>query len=447
MSNIGILGNPSSWQVGQPAYIPDEYKLVTPVNAIRMVRRVLRRQVDTSPPISINNSEIRWIIPSSSVVMLDFRLSAVNVTFSAAVNAPLTVSLPNWAWNMFNRFRIEQHGQYVEDRTFYNYQETFEWWMKTHHGQMQTTGNALYGGGDPATRIAKAGGWQYALPFPSTCLCKSIMPWFQLVNLAGVVSSTNLPNVTCIWNVAAPTEFLEVTGVGAITSLTWTISSMEVEYDEISVESGNTGNFLKFWHMDPSPYPRIFWRTFMTNVYPLTTSTIQNVGLDLKFKSLMYIAVTVRPTTAANDPTALDKFEYLIGPGDARFPLLDYQWDINNNQWPDRPISLIDPGDVQPYKKYLEIYQMYHARTIHEDVTSITQDMFDLHKFAAFYNANQHPFSPGLLGVVSTENSTKMITLRLNFSAPPAAGLELLVHTYYWRSWKFGAPSGTIVDW
>jgi len=66
---------------------------------------------------------------------------------------------------------------------------------------------------------------------------------------------------------------------------------------------------------------------------------------------------------------------------------------------------------------------------------------------SCFFDANQHPYTPGLIGPLSTERSTKQIILRLKFNSAPAANLELVVHTFYWRTWQFGAPTGSIVDW
>src|SRR5689334_1412470 len=125
MTNIGILGNPSTWAINSKSFIPPEYKLPIPPNGFRIVRRILRRQVDTTVPITINNSEIRWKIPSSSVITLDFRRAAVYITVSVEVDAPKNARISNFAWNMFNRFRLEQHGQYIEDRQYWNLQETF----------------------------------------------------------------------------------------------------------------------------------------------------------------------------------------------------------------------------------------------------------------------------------------------------------------------------------
>jgi hypothetical protein len=424
-------------------------QLPMPLMGARMVRRILRRQVDTTVPININNSEIRFKIPSSSVVTLDFRRGTIYLTVGVTVDPPYNARLSNLAWNMFNRFRLEQHGQYIEDRQFWNWQETFIYWSEALPNQFTTVGEGLYGYGSQANRNTKSASWEYALPIPTSALTKTVYPWFQLLktNNSSYVSST-LPDVYMIWNVADPREWVEIYGaVGPYTNLAFQITKMEVEYEEITVESGNTGAFLSFWHTDSSPFPNIFWETYLTNVYPLTQGTEQFINIDLRVKSIQYIACTVRLSTTVQDPATFDKFETWIGPEDVRWPLMEYQWELNNNMWPDRPISLSDPGDVQPYKKFLELFGNYYSRTVHADVTAIGPDGFQTDKFIMAFDANMYPFSQKMLGPVSTEKSSKYVILRMKFNAPPAANLELVVHTKYWRKWKFAAPAGIIVDW
>ena len=81
------------------------------------------------------------------------------------------------------------------------------------------------------------------------------------------------------------------------------------------------------------------------------------------------------------------------------------------------------------------------------DVTAIGPTEHSTDKFVMAYDANQYPFSGKIIGPVSTERSSKYIPLRLKFTVAPAANLELVCHTLYWRRWRFAAPSGQIVDW
>lgn len=450
MTNIGILGNPSTWAVQESSAIPSEYIMPVPRQGIRLVRRNIKRQVDTTLPATPSTTDIRFKIPSSNIITLDFRRGGIHFVIGATVDPPYFVRLSNFAWNAFTRFRLEQHNQYIEDRTYYNYQETLIYWTTVLLDQFRTTGVGLYGSGSPALRNTRSASWEYILPIPTDSLCRTVMPWFQLINIKGTFSSSNLPDVWMIWNIADPTEFLEAYGaVGAVSGLTYSVTKMEVEYEEITLESGQRSAFLKTWHADPSTYPRIRWMAYMTSVYPVTTGVTQNITLDVKVKALQYIIITFRLSADAGNPTVYDKFETWLGPDNPTtpIPLLEYQFEVNNQFWPDVPITLVDPGDTEPYKKSLELFGNYFARFVHSEVSAIGPYQFSRDKFFIAYDANQFPFSNNIINPVSTENSTKNIILRMKFTAPPPAGLEILTHTCYWRQWLFAAPAGKIVDW
>lgn len=451
MSNIGLLGNPSTWAALESSYIPAEYTLSTPKQGIRLVRRNIRRQVDTTLPATPNTTDVRFKIPSSSVVTLDFRKGAIHIIASVSASGGgggWSARLSHFAWNMFTRFRLEQHNQYIDDRQYFNFQETFHFWTTVLRDQFRTTAVGLYGGGSPALRNSRNTNWEYQLPIPTDSLCKSIMPWFQLINIKGVYQSSNLPDVWMIWNFADPNEFIECYGGVAPNPIpTYSITSFEVEYDEITLESGNTPMFLKSWHTSPSSYPRIRWPVLQTMVIPMTQSITQAVTIDVKVKVLQAIVVVFQDSTAFTNPTITNKYETWIGPNDARLPLQQYQWELNNNFWPDQPIVLNDPGLTDPYKKSLELFGNYYARFVHSEVTAIGPYQFGLDKFFIAFDGNQFPFTPGIMSPVSTENSTKSIILRMQFTSAPAANLQMMIHTLYYRQWDFAAPSGKIVDW
>lgn len=450
MTNIGILGNPSRWHLDNAGFIPGEYALPLPNFGIRLIRRMIRRPVDTQVPIGPSTTDIRFKIPSSNIVTLDFRRGGVHVTVGTTVDPPHTSRLPNFAWNMFFRFRLEQHNQYIEDKMYYNLQETFYYWTNSLENQFVTTGKGLYGQGSPALRDSQAATHEYILPIPTEALCKSIMPWFQLINVKGSYASSNLPDVWMIWDVAPPSDWLETTGSPAPpANLTYSITRMEVEYEEITVESGNNGTFLKYWHTDKELFPRIFFKTYQTFIYPMTQSVRQTQVIDFKLNSFDYIAVTFRMGNQVSDPNVLNKFETWIGPNypGNPLPLLQYQWQLNNNFWPDRPVDLSDPGNTEPYKKMLELFGNYYSRFVHQEVTAIEPFQFSRDKFVISLDAKQFPFTSNIIGPISTADSTKSILLQLEFTGPPAAGLEMVVHAYYWRMWRFAAPSGNIVNW
>lgn len=450
MTNVGILGPPSTWAVNEGSVIPNEYKLPIYKTGIRLVRRNIRRQVDTQMPITPATTEIRFKIPSSSIITLDFRRAGVHLVINVGVNPPHSARLSNFAWNCFTSFRLEQHNQYIEDLQYFNYQETLKFYTTVTIDQFRTTANGLYGAGSPAVRNSRYNGWEYILPIPTDSLCKTVMPWFQLVNISGVYSSSNLPDVFMIWKMADPTEFIEAYGSNLPpTGLTYTITTMELEYDEITLESGNTSIFLKTWHTDPSPFPRIRWQSYQVYVQPLSNAQSQTINISPKIKALQYILVTFRKAADVGNPLVYDKFETWYGPTHpvTPIPLLEYQWEVNNQVWPDLPVNLVDPGNTEPYKKGLELFGNFYTRFMHNDVTAIGPYQFSRDKFFIAFDANQFPFSSNIMSPISTERSAKDIVLRMKFTAAPPAGIELMIYISYYRQWLFGAPSGKIIEW
>ena len=441
--NGQLLGIPSKFDTGG-YFIPDEYVLPVPGNPIRLVRKIVRRDVDTAMPITPANSIVRWKIPSNSTVIYDWRRAKVFITVQFAVNAPWSARPGHLIWNIVDRFRLEQGGQYVEDRRYFGLQETLVYETQTHINQQATTGVALYGDGSIIERNARAAGFTYCMPIPSTGLTKGIYPWFQLLKDNASYKIQPLPDTYLQWELRKPEEFVEVYGAAPATpivGLTWTVTRMEVEYEEIYAE-GNNGELLKNWMTKSqrafiNGFPCIYYRTFISNTYPISSATEQTVMIDFKLSSLIAIYVTFRYANQVNNPEIYSKDSNYLSRAD--FNLIEYQWEVNSCLWPDRPVSMIDPGIVQAYAKYLESWQMFHSRGIQQEVTPITAQQFLTDKFVLAFDGNQHPFSSLMLNPVSTAYSSSQIQLKLKFSVAPPANLEAVVHLYHWKKWFFGA--------
>jgi hypothetical protein len=446
-----LLGIEPPWSINMAKvegyYVSDEYTLPLPKNSARLVRKQVKRDVDTSMPVYPENPLIRWRIPSNGQVICDFRRAKVIVDASVGVSAPYSARPSTLFWNIIDRFRLEQGGQYIEDRRFFGLQETLVYVVQTHVVQQITTGVALYGDGSQTARNARATNWRYILPLPTTGLVKSIYPWFQVKNISnGVGTIVALPDTYLQWELVQPQAFVEAYGgTGTVTGLTYTIMRMQIEYEEI-YPMGGPSMLLKNW-LTPSQFalkggfPRIWYRTFLTNTYPLTTNNEQTIYIDMKLSSIIYIYATFRYAANTYNPLIYDKFSDYISRND--MPLIEFQWEVNSCLWPDKPVSLTDPSWVEGYAKYLESWSMFHARGIQQEVTPITINAYLNDKFVLPFDGNENPFSPAMLNPVSTAYSGSIIQLKLKFSAPPPAGIEVVIHAYHWRCWNFGA-SGSV---
>jgi len=249
------------------------------------------------------------------------------------------------------------------------------------------------------------------------------------------------------WEVAAPNTWIETGSSSPLTVLTYSITKMEVEYDEISLDGG-PAPFVQRWFETANKCPQVLFKSWLTNIYPLSQSTQQDVLIDLKVQSLITLFATVRNGSTLNTTTTYDKFETFYGPGNSAFPLTNYQWEVNGVLWPDKLIYTDNASLVEPYTYFQRALQIYHSRRINEEVTPITYDEFLNSKFVMIFDGNPHPFSMNLLSPLSTQKGNTQIHLRMQFSTPPAANLQLVVHAVHHKIWNYNcyAAKGLIVE-
>jgi len=264
-------------------------------------------------------------------------------------------------------------------------------------------------------------------------------------------NAQSMPDTYIQWELADPLAFVEVYGAAPgtpVVGLTWTVTNMRIQYEEIYAEGGN-GSLLNNWMMKSkmafiNGSPRIFYRRFLSNTYPITTATDQTILIDFKLASLISIFGTFRYTTDTNDPTKYSKHSKYLSKAD--FNMTEYQWNVNGSLWPDEPIRMIDANIVEAYKKYLEAWQMYHSRGIQQEVTPITINQFLNDKFLVVFDGNEHPFSNLLLNPISTQFSSNSIQLKIKFGSAPPANLEVVIHAFHWACWNFGSRGGVQIQ-
>jgi len=435
-----MLGNPSLF-AKKEVKIGDDMILPIPKYGARIIRKIVKRDVDTAMPVLPGNPLIRWKVPSNSSSIYDFRrakiLISITVTSSSGTPAPSAL-----AWNIIDRFRLEQGGQYIEDRRFFNLQETLTYVVQTHQKQQETTGVGLYGDGSLALRQGQAVDYMYCLPLPTTGLVKATYPWYQTTKTAqGIISSTMLPDTYLQWELARPESFVEVVGGVAPYTVSYSINRMQIEYEELYSDSGNNAALIANWlQMENSVtkgYPNIWYRTFQSNNYPITMALEQTLFIDVRLSSIISIYVTFRRIADVNDTTVLNKHQLWLGP--TILNIIEYQWEVNSCLWPDKPVSLNDPGKVEAYAYFLESWQMFHSRGISQECTPISKNEFITDKFVLAFDGNTQPFTSLVINPLSTALTNSQIQLKMKFNPAPPAGVEAMVHVYHWRKWNFGS--------
>lgn len=438
MNDTGVLGFPCSWYNYFPGGVmPEDYKFPTGAFGLRIYRKQIRRSVDTAMPITPLNPIVRWKIPSSGNTILDFRRGCIYITFSVSATAPgANPRPPNLAWNIVDRFRIEQGGNVVLDQRYFNLQETLMYTLLTQIEQRETTATNLWGAGSATLRQTRAGGWKYCLPLPSNCLTKTMLPWFIMQRAEGKTLggwvTTTFQDVYLQWELANPSAFVET---DVPSNVSWTVTNMEVEYEEIYMQS--LGDFMNNWHTFKTKYPKLPFKSITTMVQHLNTAQEQDILLDIKVSSLIAIFCTFRNMDQIQDTTVHDKFENWLGQAD--LGLIEFQWQINGLWWPEKPINCTDPHWLEPYKLFLQTTGKYHGRGIHENTTPILPGEFTDHKFVLCFDAAQHPFHPSLINPVCTASGNTPVHLKLKFNAAVANNIQMVVHIYHWKIWNIGS--------
>jgi len=433
MSNsYGILGFSSNWASQySPSIIPPEYFIPAIRMGFRLARKRVKRFVDTSMPVDQTNPIIRWRIPNASASVIDLRTAVVWITLNVSCTGG-TAAPSNLIWNMFERVRLDQANNYIEDRRYFNFWETLQYWLQTFPEQQYTQGDALYGFDPLATRQVKGVGWKYALPMPFASLTRTVLPFFQQSG-SGVIP-VGMQDITFQWEIANPATWVETT-VGA-TLPTFQVTSMEIEYDEIILDA-NLASFVGKWFTAAGVSPQIPFKTHWTNIQPLTQAVEQDILIDCKVQSIHSIIAIIRRSDTLLSTTTYNKLETFLGP--AYTNLSTYQWEVNGTLWPDKVINTGGYLTTEAYVHYLMTHNMFHSRRINEQVTPIDFTAFQNDKFVMCFNGNPHPFNPNLMTPTSTALANNQIHIRMQFSAPPPANLQILTHVIHWKLWNYNS--------
>jgi len=432
-SGYGILGFSSSWAENSgPSVIPPEYFVPHHRTGFRVTRKRVKRFVDTNMPVDPTNPIIRWRVPNASASVIDFRQAVVWITLNVGCTGGNAAPC-NLIWNMFERVRLDQANNYIEDRRYFNFEETMRYWMTTMPEQQLTQGVALYGFGSLAQRQIKAGGWKYALPIPFACLTRTVLPFFAATSTG--LAPSGMQDITFQWEIAPPNTWVETT-VGALNP-TWTITSMEIEYDELILESGNLRSFVSNWFSTAGNPPQIMFKSHWSLILPLTTAVEQDLPIDCKFQSIITVNAIIRPANTLTSTTTYNKLETFMGP--AVTNLITYQWEVNGTLWPDKPINTGGAQTTEAYVHYLMANHMFHSRRINEQVTPIDFNAFQNDKFIMIFNGNPHPFNPNLITPTATHLANNQLHLKLQFNPAPPANLQLVFHIQHWKVWNYNS--------
>jgi hypothetical protein len=440
-SIVDKQGLVSSFQRNNENTIPPGALLPVKRAAARAGRNAVYKPAETRMPITPQNPLIEWDVPNSNNVWIDWSRASIIFDLSLTRVGGTFIRASNLIWNCIDRFELEEGNEQVEDYQFYPEKKTLHYTLHKQENGSENHGESFYGDGSQANRNTKGAApvWTYKIPIQSIPLSKtSALPMFPPFH-----STAN--RLRFRWYIGQPSRWIETDAP----TFTWTISRWEIHYDQVIVE--NKQAFAMGWTNSPlglGGVPKFSWLCDDVAIRNLDISTTQVVLIDQKRQSIHGILCTIRRNSETNDPTINDKFETWYGPsGVATLPLTQYQWRFNDGYWPERPISLTDDYGLSSFWKLAHWLNHDNGEGNPRETNTIGADEYMTHKFVLVGDFRTWPALIGSYNSVSTAHSNQNIELHLQFSAPPEAGLQIVIHTFYDRDWYYGKEMGTKVTW
>ncbi len=448
MSGNGIVSKAqykTSMQVG-PVVAPKEL-----VNShIKQVaapagRHPVYTPVDTRMPVTEQNPIIEIKLGNSMHQWIDFFRGAIyiKVSLTGSGGGGTYIRPSNLIANMIERFELIDGNTQVEDYQHYGEKYTLDYHLKKKKNASNTSGFAFYGEGSQADRNARhatSASFEYKLPITSDILSKvHAFPNFEPF-------AQGNDQLIMRWYIAKGSAWIETN----YTTYSWTVTQWDIYRDHLDLDdskrfqdallSASTvpGSLKYSWLNDD-----VFYRN-------LETTSKQTISLEIKKSSLQAILVTVRKAADVNNPLINDKFETWYGPQhpSGSFPLLNYQWRLDTRSWPDRPIQTDGPYAIHAYQWLLAYKNQDNGVGNLEETFDITPTDFATNSFVMVFDARVWPqLKTEVFNNVSTLKSNNSIHLELEFSTPPPAGMQLVIHTIHDKNWYFGFAGGGKVVW
>lgn len=441
-SIVDKQGLVSSFQRNNEATVPGTALLPVKRVAARAGRNATHKPADTRMPVTEQNPLIEWEVPNSSNVWVDWRRASIVFTLQLSRGSGTYIRASNLIWNIIERFELEEGNENAEDYHKFAEQSTTKYILESQANGAAGHGESFYGDGSQANRNAKgAAVWKYKIPLSSIPLAKiATFPMFPPFH-----SPAN--RLQFRWIIKKGAQWIETDANP--NDYDWEIQSWEIFYDQVVME--NKATYASHWNNSPlgmGGIPKISWLASDVSIRDLNISTSQTVLIDQKRQSLHGILCTIRRSADVSDPTVNDKFETWYGPnGAAVFPLTQYQWRFNDGWWPERPVNLTDTYGIEGFKRLEHWLNHDHGEGNFKETNDIGAAEFMDHKFVIVGDFRTWPLIINTYNSVSTAHANTNIELHLTFSAPPEAGLQIIVHTFYDRDWYFGKEGGTKVVW
>lgn len=411
---------------------------------------------NTRMPITEQNPQIELKLANTYGQFNDFYRGGIFIKVKLTHTDPtpgVYIRPSNLISNMIERFELLDGNTSVEDQTYYGEKYTLDYFLEREEQTKSTSGFAFYGEGSQADRNARhvqtglpgsgtSESFEYKLPITSEALAKK----HAFPNFEPFVKCND--NLIMRWTIGKGSKWIETNAAPGTYS--WEITQWDLYKDNIDVaDPTKYMNMMSDKNMSMSAI-KSSWQCDDVMTQDLGTNTKQSVQIGQKKSSIQGILVTVRKSGDVYDPTVNDKFETWYGPQHESaplvlsntFPLISYQWRQDSKPWPERPIKSTGPYAIEAYR-WLALWKNHdHGQGKLEEIFDISGPDFAKDKFIMVFDARTWPTLGEIYNNFTTVKSNTDLTLELEFSQPPAPGLQLVIHTIHDKDWYFGFPGG-----
>lgn len=438
--------NKTGMQYG-PLVAPKELNSMIKPTAAPAGRNPSYTPADTRMPVTESNPLIEIKLPNTLNQWNDFYRGGIFVKLSLSRTGGTYIRPSNLICNMIERFELIDGNTQVEDYQYFGEKYTLNYFLNKERNAGDTSGFTYYGEASTAERASRhttTTSFEYKIPITSDVLCnKHAFPNFEPF-------AKGTDQLIMRWYIAKASKWIETDAP----TYSWTITQWDMYKDNVDV-------------MDPMKYIKMLqssdfagtikysWVNDDVMFRNLETTTSQTVLIEQKKSSIHGFLVTVRKSSDINNPAANDKFETWYGPQHKdslgvltnTFPLISYQWRLDSKPWPERPVRTTGPYALEAYR-WLSLWKNHDNGEGNLDETfDISGPQFASDKFIMVLDARVWPQLGQVYNHFTTLKSNNALQLQLEFSTPPPAGLQLVIHTIHDKDWYFGYAGGGKVVW
>lgn len=272
------------------------------------------------------------VFPIKAKAIADFRHAALEMNVSATVTGgtPGTYYLTKGIWNLFQRVTVKSNGSNEIVSQFQkNIVRSLQYAFVKAPGVEASIGDACWGTGDSATRIARVASYNYMIPLDISFLANEEIPFMNVENFLIELELAQDPQVICYG-----------TQVGGTPS--YTISNPRIRYFETTYQADLMAAFAA---LKAIYHPHTTHSIFQQNV-PAGSNSIQ-FNIPIKSQGIKRFISFMKPVASAGDPTVSDYFVE----GFAYNNAVSYQLKIDQTYFP--PQAYKAGGSVGAQEAYL----------------------------------------------------------------------------------------------